>query len=75
MKHADVNQERIAFLIDEMGQYLTSQNNEDRLLQLQAIVEEFASKGKGKLWIIVTSQEKLNEIISNRNFDFKNYRN
>jgi hypothetical protein len=71
LKHADVKQERIAFLIDEMGQYLTSQNNEDRLLQLQAIVEEFASKGKGKLWIIVTSQEKLNEIISNRNFDFK----
>ena len=31
LKHADVKQERIAFLIDEMGQYLTSQNNEDRL--------------------------------------------
>ena len=71
LKIADGKKERIAFLIDEIGQYLTSQNNDDRLLQLQAIVEECASKGKGKLWIIVTSQEKLNEIISNRNFDFK----
>ena len=68
---AEIRKERIIFIIDEMGQHLTSQENEDRLLQLQAIVEEFGSKGMGKLWLIITSQEKLDDLIANRNFDQK----
>ena len=54
---------RIVFIVDEMGAYVTSKGDDDsRLLQLQGISENFASKGKGKLWLIITSQEKLDQI-------------
>ncbi|MDN5338602.1 MAG: hypothetical protein PWQ20_1672 [Thermotogaceae bacterium] len=56
---------RIVFIIDEIGQYVTSEKTDEKLLQLQAIAEEFASKGAGKLWLIVTSQEKLNALTEN----------
>ncbi|HCZ06893.1 MAG TPA: BREX system P-loop protein BrxC [Thermotogae bacterium] len=56
---------RIAFIIDEMGQYVTSEKTDEKLLQLQAIAEEFASKGTRRLWLIVTSQEKLNALAEN----------
>ncbi len=63
LKISQEKKERIVFVIDEMGAYVTSQKGSDeRLLQLQAISESFASNGRGMLWIIATSQEKLDEI-------------
>src|SRR5690606_24827608 len=34
------------------------------MLDLQAIVQQLGVKGRGKHWIVVTSQEKLSEIVS-----------
>ncbi|PMP83192.1 MAG: BREX system P-loop protein BrxC, partial [Caldisericum exile] len=54
---------RIVFIIDEIGSFVTSQRDDNRYLtQLQGISESFSKNGKGKLWLIVTSQEKLDQI-------------
>jgi len=61
---------RLVFIVDEIGQYVISlKDNEDRILALQGVAEAFASKGKGSVRLIVTSQEKLDQLIANRDFD------
>ena len=52
----------LLFIIDEIGQFVGREK--DRLLELQTIAEAFGTHGKGKLWLIVTSQQELKEMIS-----------
>jgi hypothetical protein len=50
----------IAFLSDEIGQYIG--DNTQMMLDLQTIVEELGAKCKGKAWVIVTSQEDIDSV-------------
>jgi hypothetical protein len=52
----------LLFIIDEIGQFVG--RKKDRLLELQTLAEAFGTHGKGKLWLIVTSQQELKEMIS-----------
>lgn len=52
----------LIFIIDEIGQFVGREK--DRLLELQTIAEEFSTHGKGKLWLIVTSQQELKGMIA-----------
>lgn len=52
---------RLTFIIDEVGQYVS--RSTDKMLDLMGIIHAFGKKGKGKAWIVVTSQEKLDEIV------------
>lgn len=51
----------IIFILDEIGQYVG--DSDDLLLELQTLVEDFGKIGLGRIWLIVTSQEKLDEVI------------
>ena len=59
---------RLLFMVDEVGQYVGS--NTDYLLNLQSIVEELGSKCNGKVWVVCTGQEALDDIIRTRQNEF-----
>ncbi len=51
---------RLFIIIDEIGQYILT--NPKVIGYLQAIESTFARKGKGKLWLAVSSQNKLEQL-------------
>ena len=52
----------LMFVIDEVGQFVA--RDVQKMLDLQAVVQSLGVKGHGKHWIVVTSQEKLGEVVS-----------
>ena len=59
---------RLLFMVDEVGQYVGTDTN--LLLNLQSLVEEVGSKCGGKVWIVCTGQEAVDEIIKVRMDEF-----
>ena len=59
---------RLIFLADEVGQYVGTDRN--MLLNLQSIVESLGSTCRGKVWVIATGQEALDEMIKLREDEF-----
>lgn len=57
------NNFHLIFLADEIGQYIG--NNGKLMLNLQTITEKLSSECKGKAWVIVTSQEKIDDVCNN----------
>lgn len=51
----------VVFVIDEVGQFVA--RDVQKMLDLQAVVQQMGVHGRGKQWIIVTSQEQLNELV------------
>ena len=60
----------LMFVIDEVGQYVY--RSVDKMLDLQAVIQAFGVESKNRFkakkaiapcWIVVTSQEKLNEVV------------
>lgn len=51
----------LMFVADEVGQFVA--RDVQKMLDLQAIVQQLGVKGRGKHWIVVTSQEKLSELV------------
>ena len=58
----------VVFLVDEIGQYIG--DNTQLMLNLQTVVEDLGTKCQGKCWIIVTSQEGLDEFTRVKGNDF-----
>jgi len=54
---------RILLVLDESGQWI--EDDAGRLAQLQALVEEAAIKGQGKIWIFVTTHEDMGAVYQN----------
>lgn len=54
---------RLVLVLDESGQWI--EDDAGRLAQLQALVEESAAKGQGKIWVFVTTHEDMGSIYQN----------
>jgi hypothetical protein len=52
---------QLVFVIDEVGQFVA--RDVTKMLDLQGIVQALGRDGQGKVWVVVTSQEKLNEMV------------
>jgi hypothetical protein len=59
---------RLLFCVDEVGQYIGDDG--DLMINLQSIVEEVGSKCRGKVWVMVTSQEAIDSIVKIKGDDF-----
>jgi hypothetical protein len=54
--------QHLMFVVDEVGQFVA--RDVQKMLDLQAVVQSLGVKGRGKHWVVVTSQEKLGELVS-----------
>ena len=59
---------RLLFMIDEVGQYVGGDT--DLLINLQSLVEKLGSECMGKVWVVCTGQEAIDEIIKARENEF-----
>ncbi len=59
---------KLLFMIDEVGQYVGDDTN--LLLNLQSLVEKIGSECMGKVWVVCTGQEAIDEIIKARENEF-----
>lgn len=54
--------QNLMFVVDEVGQFVA--RDVQKMLDLQAVVQSLGVKGRGKHWVVVTSQEQLGELVS-----------
>ena len=59
---------RLLFCVDEVGQYIG--DDSDLMINLQSIVEELGAKCRGKVWVMVTSQEAIDSVVKITGDDF-----
>ncbi len=62
------NNHHVVFLVDEIGQYIG--DDKGLMLNLQTIVEDLGLECGGKAWVIVTSQEAIDDVIKVKGDDF-----
>ncbi len=58
--------QHLIFVIDEIGTFIGDSN--ERIGELNSLAEMIGNKGKGKVWLIVTSQQDLERVVDRTNF-------
>lgn len=59
---------RLLFMIDEVGQYISE--NTSLMLNLQTMVEDLGKKCADRVWVVVTSQQAIDEVTNVVGMDF-----
>jgi len=57
-------QHGLVFMVDEVGQYIGEDTK--LMLNLQTVVEDLGTHCQGRAWVVVTSQEAMDEITKNK---------
>jgi hypothetical protein len=58
--------QHLVFVIDEMGTFIGDSN--EKIGELNSLAEMIGNKGKGKVWLIATSQQDLEKVVDRTNF-------
>ena len=59
---------RLLFMADEVGQYIGTDT--DMLLNFQSLTEKIGSECHGKVWVMATGQEALDQVVKVRQDEF-----
>lgn len=59
---------RLLFMADEVGQYIGTDT--DMLLNFQSLTEKLGSECHGKVWVMATGQEALDQVVKVRQDEF-----
>jgi hypothetical protein len=51
----------LVFVIDEVGQFVA--RDVQKMLDLQGVVQALGRAGRGAIWVVVTSQERLSDVV------------
>lgn len=62
------NNHHVIFLVDEIGQYIAGDTR--LMLNLQTVTEDLGTACGGKAWIVVTSQQDIDSVVSVKGNDF-----
>lgn len=62
------NNHHLVFCVDEIGQYIGEDSK--LMLNLQTVTEELGKECKGKVWVIVTSQQDIDSVTKVKGNDF-----
>jgi hypothetical protein len=58
--------QHLVFVVDEIVTFIGDSN--DKIGELNSLAEMIGNKGKGKVWIIATSQQDLEKVVDRTNF-------
>ncbi len=58
----------VVFFVDEIGQYIADDSK--LMLNLQTVTEDLGSVCKGKVWVVVTSQQDIDSVTKTKGNDF-----
>lgn len=58
--------QHLIFVIDETGTFIGDSN--EKIGELNSLAEMIGNKGKGKVWLICTSQQDLEKVVDRTNF-------
>jgi len=58
--------QHLVFVVDEMGSFIGDSG--DRISELNSLAEMIGNKGKGKVWLVCTSQLDLEKVVDRTNF-------
>jgi Family of unknown function (DUF6079) len=58
--------QHLVFVVDEMGSFIGDSG--DKISELNSLAEMIGNKGKGKVWLICTSQLDLEKVVDRTNF-------
>ncbi len=62
LMHRRRESKSLVFVVDEVGQFVS--RDVQKMLDLQGVVQNLGRISRGKSWLIITSQEKLTELVS-----------